>query len=607
MISSNILEKTRENIKSKLEQIETLQERIVILDGEKADYDNAITNIDNQLLGEIKIVNDAYQDVFDTYQDAIVSGCKTDMFWRVYDVDWDSGESEYEYSLVCTKLNAGGYPRYDAAASGGVGIGTTITIIAPGALNNLAGIQTYPINTGAEQRYNEDPTKRVPRIGFTSIVDGSKFGFRGQNKYALQIYDEPYTKDIGDTFKASFIGTMAVGSDKLTVMEPVGAGISEEMEVGYIVVPDREGVFNGTVKITGITTGLVDLRDVPNLTGITTYSQFVNILTLDQTPSLPVILNDDTFTSFKLLGDPDTAPLVAIGTVTSNGNTYGISKTFDLIPTTASMRGYGSLVKIITNTDGGISQVIPQTGGEDYAVGEILTVDGTLLGVSTTSTADDLTFPVTTVAGDDRFRYRMHPWDSNPFVPQEVGILSTSNVGAGISIKLDDTGHPPASQSWDPNEAGFIVEYSDRGKPLAGPVTEPLVGGGKVYYPVGFSSRPMRVGSVAEEGEILTGVTEDDFSQLYEDLPACSSDITTAITNAIGIASEKETSFLNKTGTNNILIDTTNALRIQRNELSLRIWGNRQAVSKLNLEYDGLVGFNLYMGVSIPKNIIDNV
>ena len=166
------------------------------------------------------------------------------------------------------------------------------------------------------------------------------------------------------------------------------------MEVGYIVIPDREGVFSGTVKVTGITTGLVDLRDVPNLTGITTYSQFVNILTLDQTPSLPVILNDDTFTSFKLLGDPDTAPLVAIGTVTSNGNTYGISKTFDLIPTTASMRGYGSLVKIITNTDGGISQVIPQTGGEDYAVGEILTVDGTLLGVSTTSTADDLTFPV---------------------------------------------------------------------------------------------------------------------------------------------------------------------------------------------------------------------
>ena len=604
MISSNILEKTRENIKSKLEQIETLQERIVILDGEKADYDNAITNIDNQLLGEIKIVNDAYQDVWDTYQDAIVSGCKTDMFWRVYSTGWDAGEGKYQYSVVCTKLDAGGYPRNDAV--GGVGIGTTITIIAPGAVS-MAGIQTYPINTGAEQRYNEDPTKRVPRIGFTSIVDGSKFGFRGQNKYALQIYDEPYTKDIGDTFKASFIGTMAVGSDKLTVMEPVGAGISEDMEVGYIVIPDREGVFSGTVKVTGITTGLVDLRDVPNLTGITTYSQFVNILTLDQTPSLPVILNDDTFTSFKLLGDPDTAPLVALGAVTSNGNTYGISKTFDLIPTTSSMRGYGSLVKIITNTDGGIGQVIPQTGGEDYAVGEILTVDGTLLGVSTTSTADDLTFPVRTVAGDDRFRYRMDPWDSNPFIPQEVGILSTSNVGAGVSIQLDVTGDPPAPQSWDPNNEGFIVEYSDKGKPMAGPVTEPLVGGGKVYYPVGFSSRPMRYGSVAEEGEIMTGVEVDDFYNAYEDLPSCSSDITTAITNAIGIASEKETSFLDNSGTNNILISASNALRIQRNELSLRIWGNRQAVSKLNLEYDKLVDFNLYMGVSIPKNIIDNV
>ena len=604
MISSNILEKTRENIKLKLEQIETLQERIVILDGEKADYDNAITNLDNQLLGEIKIVNDAYQDVWDTYQDAIVSGCKTDMFWRVYSTGWDAGEGKYQYSVVCTKLDAGGYPRNDAV--GGVGIGTTITIIAPGAVS-MAGIQTYPINTGAEQRYNEDPTKRVPRIGFTSIVDGSKFGFRGQNKYALQIYDEPYTKDIGDTFKASFIGTMAVGSDKLTVMEPVGAGISEDMEVGYIVIPDREGVFSGTVKVTGITTGLVDLRDVPNLTGITTYSQFVNILTLDQTPSIPVVLNDDTFTSFKLLGDPDTAPLVALGAVTSNGNTYGISKTFDLIPTTSSMRGYGSLVKIITNTDGGIGQVIPQTGGEDYAVGEILTVDGTLLGVSTTSTADDLTFPVRTVAGDDRFRYRMDPWDSNPFIPQEVGILSTSNVGAGVSIQLDVTGDPPAPQSWDPNNEGFIVEYSDRGKPMAGPVTEPLVGGGKVYYPVGFSSRPMRYGSVAEEGEIMTGVEVDDFYNAYEDLPSCSSDITTAITNAIGIASEKETSFLDNSGTNNILISASNALRIQRNELSLRIWGNRQAVSKLNLEYDKLVDFNLYMGVSIPKNIIDNV
>ena len=541
MLSSDLVQKSNDVLERKLEQIKVLQDQIVILDSEKTDYDYAINNLDTVLVTEAKKVNDTFQEVEEAYQGRIDSGCRSDLVWQVIQLD-DDGAGQNDYGLKCIRLSTDGYADK-------VGVGTTtITILAPLAtgLGNTGQLQSYPVNTAADNGFGETPDPFFSTIlgssGLTTSVNGSKFGFDIRHKYALQVYNEPYARDIGDTFKSSFIGTIAQSGTIITVMEPLGAGLSESFGLGNIVVPDDPAIFSATAKIIGIATASVDLSGVPNLTGITTNSQLVNILTVDQTSNKDIKLNDDTFTSFKVIGDPDE--------FANEGRTKFI------LPNRPLTDRFGDVMSPAQNPGG-------------------LTQNG---------------------------------FDTDPFVPQEVGILSTSTVGTGVSIKLDVTGQPEVPQSWDPNEAGFIVEFNDNGDPLAGPVEEPKVGGGKMYYPVGFGSQPMRAGgiSAAVEGDQRT-VTESEFPSCYQTLPACSTGVANTVTEKLGISSTAETAFLADEGDNNILIETTNALRAQRNdEYSIRIWGMRQALTKLNEEVDTQIRLKDVLGISTALNIIDN-
>tara|TARA_R100001443_G_scaffold5648_3_gene14409 strand:- start:576 stop:2189 length:1614 start_codon:yes stop_codon:yes gene_type:complete len=536
MLSSDLVQKASDVLERKLEQITVLQDQIVILDNEKTDYDYAISNLDTVLVTEAKKVNDSFQEVEEAYQGRLDSGCRSDLVWQVV-LFSDDGEGTDEYDLRCIKLNTDGYADK-------VGVGTTtITVITPGGGGQL---QSFPVNTAADIGFGVDNTGTstiLGSTGLTTTINGSKFGFDIRHKYALQVYNEPYARDIGDTFKSSFIGTIAQSGSIITVMEPLGAGLSESFGLGNIVIPDDPAIFSGTAKITGIATASVDLSVVPNLTGINTNSQLVNILTVDQTSNKDIKLNDNTFTSFKVIGDPDE--------FANEGRTKFI------LPNRPLTDRFGDVMSPAQNPGG-------------------LTQNG---------------------------------FDTDPFVPQEVGILSTSTVGTGVSIKLDVTGQPEVPQSWDPNEAGFIVEFNDRGDPLAGPVEEPKVGGGKMYYPVGFASQPMRAGggSAAVEGDQLSSITDGDFAQLYQTLSDCSTGVANTVTEKLGISSTAETAFLADEGDNNILIETTNALRAQRNdEYSIRIWGMRQALTKLNEEVDVQIRLKDVLGISTALNIIDN-
>jgi len=540
MLSSDLVQKTNDVLERKLEQITVLQDQIVILDNEKTDYDYAINNLDTVLVTEAKKVNDTFQEVEQAYQGRLDSGCRSDLFWQVIRFE-DDGAGTDEYTVQCERLSGAGYSGYAGSASV-FSTCKTMTIIGPGGGGQL---ESFPINTAAEIGFGIT-TQGVSTIlgstGLTTTINGSKFGFDIRHKYALQVYNEPYARDIGDTFKSSFIGTIAQSGSIITVMEPLGAGLSESFGLGNIVVPDDPAIFSATAKIIGIATASVDLSVVPNLTGINTNSQLVNILTVDQTSNKDIKLNDDTFTSFKVIGDPDE--------FANEGRTKFI------LPNRPLTDRFGDVMSPAQNPGG-----LTQSG-----------------------------------------------FDTDPFVPQEVGILSTSTVGTGVSIKLDVTGDPEVPQSWDPNEVGFIVEFDDSGNPLAGPVEEPKVGGGKMYYPVGFASQPMRAGNIsaAVEGDQRT-VTEDEFNLLYEPLPACSTGVANTLTEKLGISSTSETAFLAESGDNNILIDATNALRAQRNdEYSIRIWGMRQALTKLNEEVDVQIRLKDVLGVSTALNIIDN-
>ena len=498
-IGTEIVGRTRKTIQDKLQQIEFFQEQIVLVDDEKSLYDQAIFRLDNDLLGEIQIVNRALDDVKDAYQDRISVGCRTDLFWRVTGFTAGSGDDDDSYQFTCTKLAAGGYEQ--------VGVGTSVLILNPAT----DALTRYPLN-----EYNSEQ-EGTPQRSF--------FGFDPRNFYGLKYYDEPYSLDIGDTFVTAFIGTMALGGTTVTVMQPVGAGTSEVLEVGDIISANKEGVFTATTKITGITTGLVDLRNSPNNVGIGSTLQFVNILTVDNAAGVAVKSPepDGSFVTFKVIGDPD-----------------------DVV----------------------------DTGRKKYAFP--YKADGT------------------------------SNWNKDPYLMQDVGIMKTTTCGIGVSVALDNSGAPDAVQDWDPNLYGWVVEYDSRSEPAAGPVQPPNVGSGRCFWPVGFSTRPMMTGSTpADEGDVKSGVEESDFSSLYQDLPTCATEDAT-ITTLIGISSTKEQEISGQ-GTNRVnKVRAVNGLRIERNELNIRIWSMRQGISKLNDEYDNLVDLESYIGITTVQNLLDD-
>ena len=497
-IGTEIVGRTRKTIQDKLEQIEFFQDQIVLVDDEKSLYDQAIFRLDNDLLGEIQIVNRALDDVKDAYQDRISVGCRTDLFWRVTGFTAASGDDDDSYSFTCTKLAAGGYEQ--------VGVGTSVLILNP-ATDALA---QYPLN-----EYNSEQ-EGTPQRSF--------FGFDPRNFYGLKYYDEPYSLDIGDTFVTAFIGTMALGGTTVTVMQPVGAGTSEVLEVGDIISANKDGVFTATTKITGITTGLVDLRNSPNNVGIGSTLQFVNILTVDNAAGVAVKSPepDGTFVTFRVIGDPD-----------------------DVV----------------------------DTGRKKYAFP--YKADGT------------------------------SNWDKDPYLMQDVGIMKTTTCGVGVSVALDNSGAPDAVQDWDPNLYGWVIDYDSRGNATAGPVQPPNVGSGRCFWPVGFSTRPMKAGGVkADEGDVRTGIEESDFAGLYQDLPTCATQDAT-VNTLIGISSTKEQEISGQ-GTNRVnKVRAVNGLRIERNELNIRIWSMRQGISKLNDEYEELVDLQSYIGITTVKNLLD--
>ena len=287
-LSTELFAKSGEDLQTALEQVEFLQDRIIIIDNEKVPYDQAIYKLDENLLVQCDEVNVAFNNVQNAYNDRIVGVCRTDLFWRVTQIN--SSTEDWEYSLLCTKLTPGGYK--ELTKGGVVGLGSTVGYLHP----NTTNITYYPCNDRIQEELS---------IGF-----GYTFGFDPRNYYGLKYYNEPYSDDIGDTFVGSFIGTITQGESTLTVMQPVGLGLSEKLKVGQLIVPEVASVFSGVTKITGITTGKTNLTRIVPLNepvGIATTLSWVNILTVDNTAlqTLKAPLDDGTYPDFEVLDDPD--------------------------------------------------------------------------------------------------------------------------------------------------------------------------------------------------------------------------------------------------------------------------------------------------------------
>jgi hypothetical protein len=486
--------------------------------------------------------------------------------------------------------------------------------------NAVGLVTTSPTNavTGAEQGTTNS---------FTHDADTFRFGFAPKNYYGLKYYLDPYQKDIGDTFVTSFIGTISAGSNLLTVMSPVGStgqdpGMSPIYKTGQLVVCDREEVFSTTTKIIGINTGSADLAQIPT-TGaagvVTTNSSTVNILTVDPTAGAGVSAFDSI--SFSVLDNPTTGPVGVISDVTSNGEVYKASQKYHAVPSTSNLGGEGATFSVFTNPSGGIATVgistttggvaidIIGAGGLGYSNGETITIAGTSIGMGAGTTANDLTFDVKTIQ-EGRFRYgfQLHSdpifWPK-PSDPQTVGIMQTSTLGIGGRISLDNSGDPKGSQSWDPALEGEEMPMDPTNYRILTKVVAPSVGADKSYWKVGFQTAPIFQSNRVSAGDPTGSIESNALGALLETLSACDSTVDNPINNAISSLTTKEDSFTGEDGRNKTIVDATNALREERNELCMRIWGSRTAIGDLNNKITRLESLRGFINMETIEKIVE--
>ena len=183
--------------------------------------------------------------------------------------------------------------------------------------------------------------------------------------------------------------------------------------------------------------------------------------------------------------------------------------------------------------------------------------------------------------------------------------MQTANIGMGVSISLDNSGYPAASMAWNPDLEGYSIEPS--GTPIIEP---PKNGSGKCFWRVGFSAYPRAsVGSAAKAAEDATLTVEvDDIASLYGTLSACPSALDTAITDAIGVSSTKETTLIGSNLTNNpSLVEGVNSMRGERNEhYSLPIWGMRVGIGAQNEIVDRLNILQRHLDDLTIRNVVDS-
>ena len=500
MLSTELKARAQSDIDFKTQNIDTLLSEIVVIDDDKSLYDRGILKLENKILDGIVHVNEGLEILSGAYQDRIDSGCFSDLFWR--QVGFSSGTGQGgadQFTLECTRLNSESYQPVGAGSSQNV-----VKFIESDGTSIF-----YPINSNFSDEIDE--------VGFPNFADNQFFGFERENRYAMKFYSQPFDKDIGNTLVGEFIGTCGLGITTLTVMQPVGSGLT--FGVGQIVRSiGKLSIFPDTAKIVGVGTTYADLRAVPNVGFGSTNSQAtVSLLTMDRVCGAGASAIEAI--QFRVLDDPDE------------------------------------------------------------------------------------------FSSDDRKRYNI-PFNQDAFSFETISSAYRESdrevLGLGISMFISKDGAPSNAQSWDQHKKNIPEKIGDEDHPDY--VPEPLVGGGKQIYRVGFTERPIDIsGDPAEEGDIriTTSLNPIGFP-LYEDTPSCSAGIAQSVTDSIAEAARRKTEFDSAGGYYDTLAEGNTALRNQRNSIQLGIHGIRKMLGNLNEELDALLRLQVLIGIGTILEAMNN-
>ena len=256
-----------------------------------------------------------------------------------------------------------------------------------------------------------------------------------------------------------------------------------------------------------------------------------------------------------------------------------------------------------TTTLSGISTTVMQEvvgiATTSLTVSTIL-LESATIGIASLPEADGtyveftvVTDPTTFQQANDRFKYQVK-FTKNPFSPEEIGIMTTGTIGIGVSIEYDNSSNPPNTQTWKPQLEGTIKNGEK--------VKEPKVGAGRIYNIVGFSSQPTVFGVPQSEGYVYT---TNSLIGLYTNIspPGGCTAIETNLTQAISARNSAESDLASATGCVNTKIDAANALRKERSDYSLKIWGLRQSIGGESDRIDDYEALENY--IDLTENSID--
>jgi len=224
-----------------------------------------------------------------------------------------------------------------------------------------------------------------------------------------------------------------------------------------------------------------------------------------------------------------------------------------------------------------------------------------------TSPMPDGNFPTFTISispTDVPMSLAVGKFDS-PYILQQLKRMEPSDCGVGVSIVFDKSGKGLSSAEWN----HFMEDLPDPDN-VKRTIRRPNVGGGKVYYKVGFQRRPMNAnGNPAQEGDIRE-VSEyfgssslslfDQNSQYfngggsytppYEDINS-NPQANAAINEKLDQASKLESS-LSSDSVFFDNLDLANKIKEEYNELNLRIWGYRMQLARAKEEEASKSTFN---------------
>lgn len=300
---------------------------------------------------------------------------------------------------------------------------------------------------------------------------------------------------------------------------------------------------------------------------------------------------EDTFvTSFIGTISTGSNKLIALSVVGSS-STLGIttgqlvtSSKSGVLPSSSNIVGIGTTT--LSQSILGISTESPVT---------ILTLDTTATGTASAPESDGSYVSFTISKSTTQFTYDDYEIfaESDPFIPQTIGIMTTGDIGIGVSIKYDNSGYLSNPISWNP----YLVDPED-------PNTfEPNVGAGTYYLKVGFSSYPVTLSGQRVVVGFVTTVDATQFSGILSATSACPTQETN-LTNTINALNTAKSDITSGISTINYKIDVANTFREQRKEFQSEIWGLRQQIASYRADIINYEKALNYLGVSTVTNVI---